>query len=266
MIIGFDIGGSATKVAGLRGEEIAFTHYETNREKPASAVLEEALAASCLDAEIERIALTGVGAGRAQLERFGAPVTRVSEIEAIGLGGTWLSGEDDAVIASLGTGTAFVLAKGGEFTHLGGTGIGAGTLCGLGGKILGTRDAFEIDELSKRGRLENVDLRISDLFPGEGTIFADLTASNLARGERASREDWAMGIVNLVLQAVGSMAMLACGGRETKTVVITGALARLGVAPDAFSRFERAYGLKYTIARHPKCATAIGAARRSLMG
>lgn len=263
MIIGIDIGGSATKVAGLRGRDIAFTHYETDRKKPAVRVLKEALAETGSgQPRIEGFALTGVGVSHADLSGFGAPVTRVSEIEAIGVGATWLSGVSDAVVASLGTGTAFVLAQSGKFTHLGGTGIGAGTLCGLGEKLLGTRDPFEIDALSKAGKLENVDLRVGDLFTGADTLGAELTASNLAKSvPGASREDWAMGLVNLVLQAVGSMAMLSCGGREVNNVLISGALAKLHAAPGAFARFEEAYGIKYTISPRAECATAIGAAR-----
>lgn len=264
MVIGVDIGGSAIKIAGLRGDEIVFTCYEKNGANPAEEVLAEILKTyKIVLGPEDSIALTGVGAGRSRLSGFGVPVIRVPEIEAVGTGGTWLSGCGDAVIVSLGTGTAFILYKGGRFTHLGGSGIGGGTFCGLGRKILGTDDFEGIDKLSETGCLENIDLRVGDLFNGSGTLNPELTASNLFKaGSENTDGDWAAGIINTVLQAVGTMAMLACGGHFVGEVVIIGALSRLSAARGVFSRFEEMYGIKYTIARHPECATAIGAARR----
>ncbi|MCL1828498.1 MAG: hypothetical protein FWG32_03270 [Oscillospiraceae bacterium] len=265
MIIGIDMGASAVKIAGLAGDEVLFTRYEMNGVATARTLLCDLLSAEGIDlSEIGCIALTGIRSGRADLAGLGRHVVKISEVEAIGEGGSRLSGGKDAVIAAVGTGTAFVLSRGGVFLHLGGTGIGGGTLCGLTGKILGFRDVALTDKLSENGRPENTDLLIGDLFPGDATLDPGLTASNLAKANReTSNEDWACGIINMILQVVGSMTMLACNGAGMRRAVITGALTKLKAAPDIFAGFEKHYGIEYVIAEHAACATAVGAAFRA---
>ena len=262
MILGIDIGGSAVKLAGLDNGRVVFTHYEHHGGRTVAEMLTDALCrAGCRRAEISAGALTGVGAERFAADSLGFPLVRVPEVEAIGRGGTRLAGVDTALVASMGTGTAFVLVQEGRCTHLGGTGIGGGTLCGLGARVLGTKDAREIDRLSQAGDLGNVDLRIGDLFSGSETLNPRLTAANLAKtANGAADADWAAGLVNLVLQAVGTMSVLACGGHGIGTVVVTGALARLTRAAETFALFQEMYGLRYQIPPHAACATAIGAA------
>ena len=50
-----------------------------------------------------------------------------------------MSGLDRAVVVSMGTGTAYVMADKGRVSHLGGTGVGGGTLLGLSGLTLNIR-------------------------------------------------------------------------------------------------------------------------------
>lgn len=262
MILGVDIGGSAVKLAGLERDRVVFTHYEHHGGRAVSEMLSAALRGAGLHREsISRGALTGVGAERFPVDSLGVPLLRVPEVEAIGRGGTRLAGVDTALVASMGTGTAFVLVREGCCTHLGGTGIGGGTLCGLGTRVLGTGDALEIDHLSRKGDLGRVDLRIGDLFSGSETLNPRLTASNLAKAASdAADEDWAAGLVNLVLQAVGTMSVLACGGNGVDTVAVIGALARLNRARETFDLFQEMYGIRFLIPEYAACATAIGAA------
>ncbi|MCL1829763.1 MAG: hypothetical protein FWG32_09795 [Oscillospiraceae bacterium] len=262
MIIGIDVGASATKIAGLHGDKIVFAHYEMNGLVTARAILRKLLSEREIDlSDIEYIALTGIKSGQTDVSEPGIPVISVAEIEAIGEGGTKLSGGKDSVIAAVGTGTAFVLSQGGKYRHLGGTGIGGGTLCSLSEKIIGVWDAESTDKLSLLGKTENVDLLIGDLFPGNLTLDPGLTASNLAKANReTSAGDWACGLVNMVLQVIGSMTMLACRGAGMRRAVITGALTKLSAAPEIFSGFTKYYGIEYVISEYADCATAIGAA------
>ena len=263
MIVGVDIGASATKIAGLQGDNILFTHYEGSRTGSTENILTRLL----LDqgtpySEIDVLALTGVGAENDTVKQMGFPVTIVPEIHAIGAGGTWLSGGSDAVITSIGTGTALVLSKEGAYSHLGGTGVGGGTLCALGAKILDVADPLVLAEMAAHGTIGNIDLCIGDLFSGTATLDPSLTASNLAKANPSTaNSDWAIGIFNLVLEVIGSMTVLACKAAGANKAVATGALATLPLAAGIFTRFEYFYGIPFAVADHADCATAIGAAR-----
>lgn len=250
-IIGIDAGGSALKLVTMSGNKISYSRYEDNGERPLSRLLPDG---------ISHIALTGVGGDKCGAKELGLPITKVSELHAIGRGGTFLAKRDRAIIMSIGTGTAFVLADNGQYTHLGGSGVGGGTLTGLGAHIFGTSDFRKLDKLAAQGDEYNVDLTVGDLFGGSETLDPRLTASNLAKhNPGATDADWAAGIVNLVLQAVGTMATLACGGHGIKSVIITGAAAALSAAPAAYKKFQDMYGIEFIIPENAAFATAVGA-------
>mgnify|MGYP000346308101 CR=1 FL=1 len=113
------------------------------------------------------------------------------------------------IVASIGTGTAFVHAKGGVYTHLCGTGVGGGTLKGLAVKVLGVANMREFDSLAMAGDCGRVDLLIGDFVESYGILDPEITASNLARLDpTATDADWAAGLANLVLQVIGTMSLL----------------------------------------------------------
>ena len=259
MIIGVDMGASAVKICALEGDRVAFTHYEHGRGGDMPALLER-LGLDAAGAEL--IALTGLSAKNSGLERLGAPVKYIPEPEAIGEGACWLTGCDDLIVASIGTGTAFVHAKGGQFTHLCGTGVGAGTLTGLAERVLGITDMREFDRMAMAGNTNHVDLTIGDFVEMHGILAADLTASNLARrNAEATDSDWAAGLATLIFQVIGTMSLLACRGCGAKSVVVTGAIADTAPSRANFARFVDGYGLDYFVPEHSACATAIGTAR-----
>ncbi len=262
MILGMDLGGSAVKVVGMEGEKLCLTHYEHNSPRTASRILRELLEREGLKSgDVAGVAVTGLGAERCDIEKTGLPFARVPELPSIGRGAAFLAGVDRAVVASFGTGTAFIRADGDSFTHLGGTGVGGGTLVGLGGRILGCRDPEEIDRMARTGDLGRVDLTIGDLCSGGGSLPADMTASNLAKaGAESTAADWAAGILNLVLQVVGSMAVFCAKGCGLDTVVVTGTPAALPAARAAYEKFQEMYGLRFLVPDRGRFATAMGAA------
>ena len=69
---------------------------------------------------IEAIIITGVGTIKEQ-EFLKIPVLYIDEFKAIGLGGLTASNKQNAIIASIGTGTAFIKANNNEIKHLGGS-------------------------------------------------------------------------------------------------------------------------------------------------
>lgn len=261
MIIGVDMGASAVKICALEGDRVAFTHYEHGRGGDIPALL----ARLGLDAQgAELIALTGLSAKNSGLEALGRPVKYMPEPESIGEGACWLTGRDNLIVASIGTGTAFVHARGGEYEHLCGTGVGGGTLKGLAVKLLGLSDMREFDRLAMRGDCGRVDLLIGDFVESYGILDPEITASNLARLDpTATDADWAAGVANLVLQIIGTMSLLACTSSGAEAVAVIGALAGTEPSRANFATFERVYGKSFLIPEHSACATAIGAARRA---
>ena len=97
------------------------------------------------------------------------------------------------------------------------------------------------------------------------TLSAELTAANFGNvAEDASGADLAAGVVNLVLQAIGTMTVLACQCCDSKTVVLTGSMTTLPQAVTNFQLFEKLYGIHYIIPENATFATAIGAGLYSL--
>ena len=63
----------------------------------------------------------------------------------------------------MGTGTSLVLCDGDDIRHIGGIGIGGGTLNGLSRLLLNTDDIHQISDLAKKGDIGNINLQISDI-------------------------------------------------------------------------------------------------------
>ena len=268
MILGYDNGASAVKIAAISGDRIEATKCVIGSEKSAGELILEFVRENEISpADIETIAVTGVGAEKCRFDDVNAKVAYIPEIEATGLGGSSLSKLDEAVIISIGTGTSLVLARNGSFTHIGGTGVGSGTLRGISKKMFGTTDLREFFELAEQGNRLTVDITIGDLFSGTDTLPLDLTASNLAKADDdATKADWAMALVNTVMEVAGSHAALACNGYNVKNVVITGGISQTRIAKKVYDGFTKLYKLNYVIPEYSGFATAIGAARRVQLG
>ena len=115
IVIGIDIGGSTTKIAGFRGRD-PFPPQMVTSSDPVSSLF-GAFGKFTYDnkiptSDIERIVITGVGAAAVESPIFGAPTYRAAEFDCIGYGALYLSSLEKAVIASMGTGTALVYADG----------------------------------------------------------------------------------------------------------------------------------------------------------
>ena len=138
-VIGIDVGGSTTKIVGFRGSFDRASLIEpifVRATDPVTATFgafgkflnDNSLT---LD-DVERVMITGAGSSFITNPIYDLPCSKVEEFRAIGLGGLYLSGYKTAIVASLGTGTALVHAEEGKAPHhLGGTGMGGGTLVGL---------------------------------------------------------------------------------------------------------------------------------------
>lgn len=267
-IVGIDVGGSTTKIVGFEedGKLIAPIHVKaTDQITSIYGALGKFTTENLIVlSDIDRIMVTGVGSTFVSSPIYGIPCFHVKEFPSIGKGGLFLSGLDEAIVVSMGTGTALVHAKKGcESEYLGGTGVGGGTLLGLSERILGMRNIDHIIELASGGDLSRIDLRVSDItkpdvHPG---LAPDLTASNFGKlSDVATKSDLALGIINMIFETVAMMSVFAARSFKTRNVVLTGNMTNLPQATEIFERMNEMFDLKFIIPKNASFGTVIGAA------
>ena len=271
IILGIDVGGSTTKVVGLDVHGNPLSMLRVRAEDQVTSLfgaLGNYLSSNALSLQdVRRVVLTGVGSSYVDGDIYGLPTCRVDEFSASGMGALALSGQKRAVVATMGTGTAFLLAERNVgVQHLCGSGIGGGTLGGLCHKLVGMERFGQIKKLALGGDLAQVDLTIRDITRNPAaTLDPTLTAANFGNlAEDATCADLAAGAVNLVLQAIGTMTVLACRCCDTSTVVLTGSMTTLDQVKPNFEKFEELYGIHYIVPDNATFATAIGAGLYSL--
>jgi type II pantothenate kinase len=265
MVIGIDIGGTTTKIVGLdKGALVQLqTVQASDPVASASGALGKLLDSSRLSfSSIDEVIVTGIGSSAIKSTLMGLPVRRVDEFIAIGLGGLFLSKLSKAVVVSMGTGTAIVRAVGKEITHLGGTGVGGGTLIGLARCILNVSEIGNIIDLATTGSLERIDLAIGDITAVKvGNLPISATASNFGKvSDNAGRGDYALGILNLIFQTIGVLAVFAARANGEKEIVLIGKLAHIPQAKQIFQGLSDLYHVAFHIPRNAEYATAVGTA------
>ena len=267
IILGIDIGGSTTKIVGLRPDGSPIAMHRVQAQDPITSLygaLGNFLVSNRLQlGDVGRVALTGVGASYVESDIFGIPTDKVEEFTAVGAGGLSLSGLDRCVVVSMGTGTAFIWAeRGREVRHLCGSGVGGGTLAGLCSRLCGTRQYDQIVKLAASGDVGNVDLTVGDITRNtHPSLPLDITAANFGSvSDGATAGDFAAGVVNMVLQSIGTTAVMACRACGCDTAVLTGFMAKLPQARACCDLFTRLHGVKFIIPENAPFATAIGAA------
>jgi len=262
-IIGIDIGSSTIKIIEYKnGDILSKGIFES---KDYEKVIDEFISENNVK-EIDKIVVTGINSKKVNLEKYNVPVEIVEEFIAVGIGGLILSKKEKAIIASVGTGTALIRAEGKEFKHLGGTGVGAGTLTNLCNEFAGIKSFNEILELSKQGNLDNIDLRIKDLTDEDiKTLPPELTLANFGKlNEEANKEDIVIGLVNMVFEVIGMMTAFASLNDEIKDIVLIGNIACIPVVKDILNKIEKTHNVKFIIPEDSQYAVAIGAIQHTL--
>ena len=262
MIIGIDSGSSAVKIIA-QNEERQIIHKLMINKMPIMKALEIFINKEKTKTnEISKIVLTGVGKDEIKGNIYDIPTIKVDEFVAIGTGGLYLANQKKALVVSIGTGTAFVIAEGKRFKHIGGTGVGGGTLLNLCKKF-GSIETFpEINEAIKKASLKNIDLRIEDATTTEiKTLPKDTTLSNFGKlNENASKEDLILGFVNMALETIGVMAVFAAKNNAKKNIIITGNVATMPYINTVLKRIEKLHkDVKFIIPKQAEYATIIGA-------
>lgn len=273
-VIGIDVGGSTTKIVGFKmeenGENQLISPFLVRATDPLTSIygaFGKFTAENNLSLEdIDRIMITGVGATHMQKPIYSLNCHTVPEFSAAALGGLYLSGLDEAIIVSMGTGTALIHAKkeGKEtlINYLGGTGVGGGTLLGLTKRMTGIDTIEHIEEICMDGDIHNVNLLVGDIsknaqFTG---VNENLTASNFGKlSDMASNSDIALGVANMVAETIAMMAVFTARGHNLKNVVLIGNLTNIKPVREVFNDLG-SFGINFIIPENASFGTVVGAA------
>ena len=166
IIIGIDVGISTTKIVGLRDGKPSAPIRITAADPITS--LYGAFGKYLHDnnirlEEVEHVMLIGVGADYVKNDVYGVSTSRCDEFLADALGARFESQLDHVIVVSMGTGTSFVMADGNSIRHIGGIGIGGGTLQGLSRIMLNTSDIKQVAALAMQGDIKHINLLIGDI-------------------------------------------------------------------------------------------------------
>ena len=275
-VIGIDVGGTTTKIVGFRKEEtggrVLIAPQFVRATDPLTSVygaLGKFTAENGLElSDIERILMTGAGSSVIDKNIYGIPCLPVPEFSGSGIGGLYLSGLSEAIVVSMGTGTALIHAKRAEdgsyaLKYLGGTGVGGGTLIGLSRKMLGVDTVEHIEQLCDEGDLDNVDLRIKDISRNHTYhgINENLTAANFGKvSDIATNADLALGIANMVAETIAMLSLFAARSYGIREVVLIGNLTTIRPIRNVFENLSDSFPVHFLIPENSQFGTVIGAA------
>ena len=263
-IIGIDIGTSTTKIIEYKNNEFINKRIYQN-DKTVEENLQEFIKENNIN-DIEIFVLTGIGADKVDLFEYNIPIKKVEEFVAIATGGKSLSGKEEAIVVSVGTGTAIIKVIPNEIKHLGGTGVGAGTLLNMCDRLLGVKTFNDILEMSKKGDLSKIDLRIGDITDKEiDTLPKDLTLANFGKFEIDSqKEDIVLGILNMIFEVIGMMAVFVTQNSNIKDIVVIGNITVIPVVKEIIEKLEKLHKVNFILSDDAEFAVAIGAIKSIL--
>lgn len=263
--IGIDVGISTTKIVGIRDGKVV-SPFRVKATDPVTS-LYGAFGKYLYDnhielADVERVVLTGVGAAYIDKPVYGLPTDKADEFISDGLGAQYESKLSRMIVVSMGTGTSLVSCDGDNIRHIGGIGVGGGTLNGLSRLLLKTDDIHQIASLAMQGDIAHINLLIGDIsakpLPG---LPMDATASLFGNAQaNAPREDIALGLICMVLQTVGSATILSALNSGIRDFVLIGNLTLLPQCKYVFPLMEKLYDVHFIIPKYSEFCTAIGAA------
>jgi len=189
-------------------------------------------------------------------------ITIVAEMDAIGFGGAALADCGECVVVSMGTGSAIVHFTKNSTRHLGGSGVGGGTIKGLSSLICGIDSPSRIETLAMRGDASKLNLTISDLgYEQISFLGADMTASNFAKIKSTRVEDQAAAILDLVGETVGIIASICARSVNCRDhIVMVGKVAQNRFIRQVLNLVGKLYQTTFIFPENPGYATVYGAA------
>lgn len=263
-VVAIDFGASNTDVV-VRESGVLRRWTLPSRGQPDATRLREVLAFGSLTPDrVAWIAVTGGNRERLPDSLDARPIVRVDEVRAIATGGLALGGVARAIVTSAGSGTAIVAAGPDGARHVTGTGVGGGTLVGLGRMLLNITDPNRLDALASEGSATGLNLTIGEILGGAiGTLPPNTTAVNFGRVARepinATPADTAAALVNMVGQVIAIIAINAARATQNDNIVIVGHLTDLPSIRETLRLVGQLYGATLHLPALGGYATATGA-------
>ncbi len=262
--VAIDFGASNTDVVFTDGTALRRWNVPSQGQPDEARVRAVLAHGQLVPTDVEWIAVTGGNRERLPDLIDGRPVHKIDEVRAIGRGGLALAGVDRAIVTSAGSGTAVIAAGPEGSRHVTGSGVGGGTLVGLGRMLLGITDPHVLDTLASEGSATGLTLTIGEILGGAiGSLPADTTAVNFGRVARgpvdASPADTAAALVNMVGQVIAIIAVNAAHATNNQNIVIVGHLSDLPSIRETFRLVGQFYGATFQVPEFGGYATATGA-------
>ncbi|EIJ81380.1 pantothenate kinase [Bacillus methanolicus PB1] len=260
--VGIDAGGSLVKITY---EESGVFHYNKYPIRELASALEWLK----IVAPNAAVALTG-GKAAIMKDQFFPEGKIVPEFDSTCEGAMFLLKEAEIdttkklIIVNIGTGTSWFVAEKNNYTRIFGSGIGGGTLMGLGALLTGETDFSKLVELASNGNKGNVDLLVKDIyFPQEPPIDGNLTASNFAKGvinPNSSKEDKAAAVINIIGETLVLLSMQAVSAHGADRLVYIGStLAGNEPLKQCLSSYKKMVGIDHVFLDHGEYAGSLGA-------
>lgn len=268
---GVDIGGSLTKVVTVSDSGRQYCLLEHTDAAGVAGILPEE----------SEIYVTGCGA-KEVVKRLSRHAHIADELQSFCAGARQLvyeqgHGSDPFVLVSMGTGTSVFHVSPTSGTRAAGTGVGGGTITGLGSLLLSTKDFGTIMEMASRGKRQQVDLMVSDLYPdsADSPVLSALTAANFGRASAgrsacgskgatgtenpASPEDIASAVVQLAVETVAVLSIQVARTYKTRTIVVAGSPSGHPMIRKRFLELGDLLGHEFSFLEHGAFCGALGA-------
>jgi type II pantothenate kinase len=212
----------------------------------------------------ERIIVTGGLSHQLPASVNHIPLTKINEIEAIGRGGLFLAQRARALVVSLGTGTAIVSTHMSAAKHIIGTGLGGGTIMGLGHALLAIDDFQRLEHLAQNGDASTVDLSVGDIV---GNAVQKLppksTAANFGKlchaRRRPAKRDIARAIFTLVGQSIATLALMTARVGQRQPIVVIGRTAESALLRSIMCDVSDLFGGEFIFPSSARYGAALGA-------
>ncbi len=264
MKIGIDAGGTLVKVAYWESNNIVYQTFPSQATGDAVSWLYNTF-------ENPTVCITG---GKSQLlaEKLTAPAKTVVEFDATNRGIQFLAGqqryaiENNFMFVNVGTGTSIHLVRDRGQQRIGGTGIGGGTLIGLGYLLTGVEDYTRMLQLASNGDRGNADLKVKDVFEGAlSPISGDLTASNFGKKESMiaqspSASDILAAIIGMIGEVVVTISSQMAVQNDVDYIVYIGSSFRSNpLLQDIIEEYTRLVGMEPVFLENGEYSGAVGA-------
>jgi type II pantothenate kinase len=252
-ILAIDFGGTLTKCILMINEANEYSEFPSVTENQIEHVLSH-----FSNPQVEKIVVTGGKSKFLPDIINNIPIIKIDELEAIA---NFLKSKkvDRGLVVSIGTGTPFVNVDKSTISHVGGTGIGGGTIIGLASRLLNISDITEVNLLAQKGQKTNVNITVKDIVgSGIGIMPETATASNFGK-IGGDIEDIAAGIFSLVAESIGVMVALASKLTNQQTIIFVGKTIESSILRDYLSTTLSLYGFTCIFEKKPAYSGVLGA-------